>query len=544
MGFPLEGTHGILYLATDTARIYEWVGAYLECGPGTATNTYNPTTTTTVEPTTTTTASPTTTTTNIPFAITSQPLNNYAGEYEDVSYIVTVAGGGTKTYQWQFYGPNLYFGGDDRNYDWRNIPNATSSTYITNGNKFYNFMTDYNNPFEQTPFGKLRCIITAEDGVTTLTSHEVRFIQLSPMHKPITQWVGGSTREGPNSGLNFQTYSAIQDESVLLYLSEYNYAGPDVSWYTGNDTTVKIQIATNGYTEDANWTDLYTQDFRGSYELSGYAISPDTGTKYYRVLVLNKWPYATNNGTDSATHSTQYIYPDFQNYILKVIWPPAITTTTTPEPTTTTTTTTTTAEPTTTTTTTTTAAPSSVPAYFVAANTAYGGKYCEDGAFTFAGVTRPKYTKAGTNYAIYYNGEPDILYWYIADVLNSEWIAGIYSTSSTPPVGQSSYWFNNDTGQDLFVSNDFYTTSATPTINNTYINYGVVYNGRPVYSLGGRELKYEASAGMWIIEDLDPDPDNPNRLYQNDSSANLPPLTGWFIVNGSSPPPTLNGPNC
>jgi hypothetical protein len=31
-GFPATGASGTLYLATDTARVYEWQGAYVECG--------------------------------------------------------------------------------------------------------------------------------------------------------------------------------------------------------------------------------------------------------------------------------------------------------------------------------------------------------------------------------------------------------------------------------------------------------------------------------------------------------------------------------
>lgn len=181
--------------------------------------------------------------------------------------------------------------------------------------------------------------------------------------------------------------------------------------------------------------------------------------------------------------------------------------------------------------------------FFVVTNAAYGGKYCEDGTFDDGmGNVKPKYRKAGTSLYMYYVETN----WRINDIGNlGDSGSNVYAFASggnTPPTGMN--WTDNNTGNDLIVANDFYSTSTTPTLNNTYIHFGSSHNGRPVYGLSGRELKYSTSAGMWIIEDLDLDPDNPIILYQSDSSASTPPLTGWFIVNGSSPPPTLIGPSC
>jgi hypothetical protein len=181
---------------------------------------------------------------------------------------------------------------------------------------------------------------------------------------------------------------------------------------------------------------------------------------------------------------------------------------------------------------------SEVSAYFVNANTAYGGKYCEDG--TFDG--KPKYRKTGTNYYIYWitpeNG------WGIYDDLgNTEpMILAENVGGDTPPTGNYAFADFN-TGGDLGVFNNFYTTANPPTFYTTYIHYGSTYNGKPVYGLGGRELKYEPSGPSgpaWMISDIE----SGMPLYQNVSTSNTPPLTGWIVFFGSEPVPTLIGPTC
>jgi hypothetical protein len=192
--------------------------------------------------------------------------------------------------------------------------------------------------------------------------------------------------------------------------------------------------------------------------------------------------------------------------------------------------------------TTTTAAPdSSVPAYFVATNAAYGGKYCEDGTFDDGmGNVKPKYRKADTSFYIYYMDTN----WRINDVGNlgngGSNVYGAVNGASTPPVGL--IWQDMDRGQDLFVSNDFYSTSATPTLSNTYVNYGGnTSNGKPVYYGSDSTLEYEpaAPAGPWVIYDT-----QYILLYQNISTSNTPPLSGWTVYFGSEPVPTLIGPTC
>jgi hypothetical protein len=55
--------------------------------------------------------------------------------------------------------------------------------------------------------------------------------------------------------------------------------------------------------------------------LSAYNITPSTGTKYYRVILINKWPYAVNNGTQSATRTPQHIYAHNNSEVVQVTWP-------------------------------------------------------------------------------------------------------------------------------------------------------------------------------------------------------------------------------
>jgi hypothetical protein len=201
------------------------------------------------------------------------------------------------------------------------------------------------------------------------------------------------------------------------------------------------------------------------------------------------------------------------------------------------TTTTTTVEPTTTTTTTTTAAPS-VSAYFVQSNAAWGGKYCEDGTIN----GKKKYRKVNTDYHIYWGNATGLNAWVIDTLANESNGSIIYvmQDSPTPPVG---YFYNEDTGQDVGVFDVFYSMSVPITLSNTLIPYGSVYNSKPLYnSVGGSLLaQYETA---WLIKDQDADPENPVVLYQNNSTSSTIPLTGWIVVNGSSPAPTLVGPTC
>jgi hypothetical protein len=191
-------------------------------------------------------------------------------------------------------------------------------------------------------------------------------------------------------------------------------------------------------------------------------------------------------------------------------------------------------------TTTTTAAPS-VPAYFVATNAAYGGKYCEDG--TFDG--KPKYRKAGTNYYIYWVVAD--YGWGVSDDLGNISPPAIAPNvgGDTPPTGSSAF-FDYNTGSDLGNYNAFYSMSSPITLSNTLAYFGNTYNGKPKYNSfgGGLLAQYDSQQGVWAIIDEEMDPGNPIVLYTNSSNSNTLPLTGWVVADGNSPAPTLIGPTC
>ncbi|WP_353208517.1 fibronectin type III domain-containing protein [Sphingorhabdus sp.] len=249
--------------------------------------------------------------------ITQQPTNDYAtASTQQITFSVTATiATGTLTYQWQYFGADYNNG--DYDYRWRNIPDATTSSYATTGNIMSNLLS-YD--FYYTGTAQLRCAISASGGGAPKYTVAVRFMQLDNLHYPYPNWYGNYGTYTDWSG-SFQTMSPQSGESLIVSVYDYAMSSPDTSWYTGNDTTLKIQVATTGATSSADWTDLYTVNSRGYIYLSGYEITPDTGTKYYRVIAVNKWPYATNNGTSSVTHETQYVYPYDSYSAIRVTWP-------------------------------------------------------------------------------------------------------------------------------------------------------------------------------------------------------------------------------
>jgi hypothetical protein len=253
-----------------------------------------------------------------PLSITAQPKNDYAtsGSQNITFSAVAIGGGGEPTYQWQYFGPNYDIG--EYEYLWRNISGATSSSYTTNGNTMSgSYLMSYD--FYYGGGARLRCIVTAAIGATEVTSDTVRFLQLDALYYPSSYWEG-SQGSYPNYGTP-TTISLAAGENLLLDLYDYGMSSPDVSWYTGNDKTIKVQVATNGYTDSADWTDLYTVDQRQYIYLPDHVITPSTGTKYYRAIVVHKWPYTVNNGTQSATYATPYTWPRYSDQVVQVTWP-------------------------------------------------------------------------------------------------------------------------------------------------------------------------------------------------------------------------------
>lgn len=249
--------------------------------------------------------------------ITQQPKNDYATtSTQQITFSVTATiATGDLTYQWQYYGADYNNG--DYDYRWRNISDATAASYVATGNIMSNLLS-YD--FYYTGTAQLRCAISASGGGAPKYTVAARFMQLDNLHYPSTNWYGNSGAYTDWGG-SFQTMSPQSGESLIVSVYDYAMSSPDTSWYTGNDTTLKIQVATTGATSSADWTDLYTVNSRGYVYLPSYEITPDTGTKYYRVIAVNKWPYATNNGTSSVAHETQYVYPYDSSSVIRVTWP-------------------------------------------------------------------------------------------------------------------------------------------------------------------------------------------------------------------------------
>jgi hypothetical protein len=255
---------------------------------------------------------------NEAITITTQPLNDYGTTgSQNVTLSVTASGGGgSLVYQWQYFGPNYDIGEYD--YLWRNIPGATSSSYTTNGNTMSGSnLLSYD--FYYAGSAKLRCAISPASGGSPTYTDIVRFLQLDILHSPYIYWEGNQGNY-PNYGQP-QTFVPASGENLILNLSDYGMSSPDVSWYTGNDKTIKVQVATTGHTDSADWTDLYTVDQRQYLYLYGHAITPSTGTKYYRAIVVHKWPYTVNNSTQSATYATPYTWPRYAYDVVQVTWP-------------------------------------------------------------------------------------------------------------------------------------------------------------------------------------------------------------------------------
>lgn len=257
-----------------------------------------------------------TVTPSLPITITQQPLNTYTSTTSATATLSVAAtgGGGNLTYQWQFYGPD--YPNSDYNNQWRNLPSQTASSVQLSSNYITGTLGNYD--FDYSPSIPIRCAIAAPGGSPTYTQ-TVRFLCLQNVHMPYPYWYG-SNGTNANSGQP-QTMSPASGESVRLDLSDYPMGGIDMSWFSGNDVIVKIQVATTGYTSGADWTDLSSTGYRGYFSVMGYDIPASTGTKYYRAIAVVNWPFNVTNGTSSFTPSSPHIY-SFSNYdVLQVTWP-------------------------------------------------------------------------------------------------------------------------------------------------------------------------------------------------------------------------------
>jgi hypothetical protein len=252
-----------------------------------------------------------------PVVITQQPLNTYTSTTDATAALSVAAtvGGGALTYQWQWYGPD-YFNGDYNN-QWRDMPSQTSSTVSLSANYVSGTLGYYD--FDYSPTVKVRCAVAVSGGSPTYTQ-EVRFICLQNVHAPSAYWYNGTDSSAANSGQP-QTISLVNGESLKVDISDSAYAVFDMSWFSGNDVIVKVQVATSGFTDAADWTDLSSTGYRGSFSVSAYEIAPSAGTKYYRVIAVANWPFTATDGTASFSPASPHRYPLTNYDVVQVTWP-------------------------------------------------------------------------------------------------------------------------------------------------------------------------------------------------------------------------------
>lgn len=246
--------------------------------------------------------------------ITSQPLNDYSinsSSAPNISVSATMSNGDTPTYQWQGY----YYDNNTGNTNWYNFTDQTSSTFTLTPNLAY-----YNYNIYDLQYGsaiQIRCIVSGDRVESPLTTQVVRWFQIDQQHYPQANWYTNNynqpTWNGPN---NPRSITLTSEENLNLDLYDYGY--PDTSWFSGNNTTVKLQISD----DNSSWSDLYTEDFRGYFYLYNYQIPTSNGIKYYRIRVISKWPYTTNNGTGSVSHSPPYEWSSASpSDVIVVTWP-------------------------------------------------------------------------------------------------------------------------------------------------------------------------------------------------------------------------------
>lgn len=93
----------------------------------------------------------------------------------------------------------------------------------------------------------------------------------------------------------------------------------------------------------------------------------------------------------------------------------------------------------------------------------YGGTYCEDGTYTYDGITKPKYRKAGTDYYIYWLSAYGMNVWAINNYGSLGTFASVFvdSNASTPPT---TGWYDYDNSGAPTITQ---TTCATTTTTTT-----------------------------------------------------------------------------
>jgi hypothetical protein len=246
--------------------------------------------------------------------ITSQPLNDYSingNSAPSISVSATMSNGDTPTYQWQGY----YYDYSTGNPNWYNFTDQTTSIFTLTPGSLYNTYNVYDLQYGAL---QIRCIVSGDRVESPATTQVVRWFQIDQQHYPYPDWYTNNynqpTWNGPD---NPRSITLTSEETFNLNLNDMG-SGTDTSWFTGNDISLKIQISD----DNSSWTDLYTEDFRGYFSLYNYQIPTSNGIKYYRIRVISKWPFNTNNGTGSVPHSPPYEWSSASpSDTVMVTWP-------------------------------------------------------------------------------------------------------------------------------------------------------------------------------------------------------------------------------
>jgi hypothetical protein len=122
--------------------------------------------------------------------------------------------------------------------------------------------------------------------------------------------------------------------------------------------------------------------------------------------------------------------------------------------------------------------------------------------------------------------------WRLAGV----WVVSLVLLGLTCFVAQADCWCEgDDCYEDVVVSG-----AGTEEINGTYEFDGMDGDGYPMfYAGGGRYLYFCDDSGTWRIAESDSCMSDP--LYGNTESSSTPPSTGWDVMSGDAPAPTVSG---
>ena len=236
-------------------------------------------------------------------SIAQEPLNNRvttnseAASFSVSGELINNSINATFSYQWQKYVLDF----NDYNYKWTNISNATSSTVALTSNDFPN---DFG---VNDASGPIRCLLTSP--YESKTSKTVRLVNagsaLGSFYIETNWWEGYYIGGGTVSGNSYEGYALNSNQRMALYTNYYGYYyNYNDSWYTGNDTRLKFQYSLDG----SSWSDVdstYSYSFRRNNYVNVQTPPIDlSGRVYFRVIVEDLWPYATNNGTTSTSESS------------------------------------------------------------------------------------------------------------------------------------------------------------------------------------------------------------------------------------------------